>query len=195
VFSRFYDELRLYEGNGIIYVGGDIAHAKTQMSPELVFQISKFFKSLADIAPTIVITGNHDANMNNPNRMDVLSPIIDNITHDNLHYLKDSGVYHMADVSFAVMGIFDKMSSYIKANDFEGKTKIALFHGALNASKTDFGYTLPSKMKTSRFANYDMTMLGDIHKMQYLNRKKTIAYCGSLICQNHGESLNKGFLK
>ncbi len=165
------------------------------MSPELVFQISKFFKKLSDIAPTIVITGNHDCNMNNPNRMDVLSPIIDNLNHESLHYLKESGVYHMADVSFAVMGIFDKPSTYIKAKDFESKTKIALFHGAINASKTDFGYTLPSKMKSTTFKGYDLTMLGDIHKFQYLNRSKTIAYPGSLICQNHGESLVKGFIK
>ena len=33
-------------------------------------------------------------------------------------------------------------------------------------------------------------MLGDIHKYQYLNKEKTIAYCGSLVQQNYGESIN-----
>ena len=33
-------------------------------------------------------------------------------------------------------------------------------------------------------------MLGDIHKYQYLNKEKTIAYSGSLVQQNFGESIN-----
>ena len=37
-------------------------------------------------------------------------------------------------------------------------------------------------------------MFGDIHKRQFLNEKKTIAYCGSTIQQNYGESGEKGFL-
>ena len=37
-------------------------------------------------------------------------------------------------------------------------------------------------------------MLGDIHKTQFLNTKKTVAYCGSTIQQNYGEDSEKGFL-
>ena len=39
-----------------------------------------------------------------------------------------------------------------------------------------------------------MGLIGDIHKRQYLNNEKTIAYCGSLIQQNHGESIGHGYL-
>ncbi len=39
-------------------------------------------------------------------------------------------------------------------------------------------------------------MLGDIHKFQYLNDEKTVAYSGSLIKQSYGESINNhGILK
>ena len=84
-FEKVYDELRKLPINTIIYVAGDVVHAKTQMSPELIHQTSMFFKNLADIAPTIVITGNHDCNLNNRSRMDALSPIVKNLNLSNLH--------------------------------------------------------------------------------------------------------------
>ena len=41
-----------------------------------------------------------------------------------------------------------------------------------------------------------MVLLGDIHKQQYLNKQKTIAYAGSLVCQNWGEHpTNHGYIK
>ena len=43
VFDNFYEQVKSdnYE-NAIIFIGGDIAHAKTEMSPELIQQISNF---------------------------------------------------------------------------------------------------------------------------------------------------------
>ena len=35
----------------------------------------------------------------------------------------------------------------------------------------------------------------DIHKRQFMNKEKTIAYCGSLVQQNHGEELGHGYLR
>ena len=44
------------------------------------------------------------------------------------------------------------------------------------------------------FDGYDYTLLGDIHKHQFLIPDK-MAYAGSLIQQNHGETLhNHGFI-
>ena len=39
-----------------------------------------------------------------------------------------------------------------------------------------------------------MGLLGDIHKRQHLNKEETISYCGSLVQQNHGEDIGKGYL-
>ena len=44
------------------------------------------------------------------------------------------------------------------------------------------------------FDGYDMTLLGDIHKRQFLNDSKTMAYPGSLIQQNFAEAPEHGFL-
>jgi DNA repair exonuclease SbcCD ATPase subunit len=194
VFERTYEEVKKHKDNAVVYIGGDIAHSKTEMSPELVDQLSRLFKNLADICPTILIAGNHDCNLNNRSRMDVLSPIVNNLQHPDLHYLKDSGVYKCADTKFVVWDVWEKEDDYIEAKDFEGETKIVLFHGTVDKSETDLGFFLPSDVKIAKFDGYDMGLLGDIHKRQHLNKEKTISYCGSLVQQNHGEGLSHGYL-
>jgi len=194
VFNRTYEEVKKHKDNAVVYIGGDIAHSKTEMSPELVDQLSRLFKNLADICPTILIAGNHDCNLNNRSRMDVLSPIVNNLQHPDLHYLKDSGVYKCADVKFVVWDVWEKEDDYIEAKDFEGETKIVLFHGTVDKSETDLGFFLPSDVKIAKFDGYDMGLLGDIHKRQHLDKKETISYCGSLVQQNHGEGLSHGYL-
>jgi DNA repair exonuclease SbcCD ATPase subunit len=194
VFERLYEKIKQNREDSIIYIGGDIAHSKTDMSPELVDQTSRFLKSLSEICPTIVITGNHDCNLNNLNRLDVLTPIINNLNLPNLHYLKRSGVYDIADMSFVVWDVWEDEENYIKAKDFEADTKVVLYHGTVDRSKTDVGFSLPGKVTIDYFDDYDMGLIGDIHKRQYLDKEKTIAYCGSLIQQNHGESIGHGYL-
>ena len=56
------------------------------------------------------------------------------------------------------------------------------------------GFKLPSKVKIDLFKGYDLGLLGDIHKRQFINKDETIGYCGSLVQQNHGEDIGKGYL-
>ena len=195
VFEGLYYEVRKNKDNAVAYIGGDIAHSKTDMSPELIDQLSRLFKNLADICPTIIIAGNHDCNLNNLNRMDCLTPIVDNLNHPNLHYLKRTGVYTCADTDFIVWDVWDKEKDYIKAKDVPGdRTKVVLFHGTVDKCETDLGFNLPSDVKITKFKGYDLGLLGDIHKRQHLNKEQTISYCGSLVQQNHGEDIGKGYL-
>ncbi len=194
VFNRLYEKVKENKDNAVAYIGGDIAHSKTEMSPELVDQLSRLFKNLSDIVPTIIIAGNHDCNLNNRSRMDVLTPIVENLNHPNLHYAKDSGIYKCADVSFVVWDCWDKEDNFITADQVEGDTKIVLFHGTVDRCETDLGFRLPSDVKITKFDGYDMGLLGDIHKRQHLNKEETISYCGSLVQQNHGEGLDHGYL-
>ena len=132
VFEKTYNEIKKYKDNAIVYIGGDIAHSKTDISPELVDQVSRLFKNLADICPTIIIAGNHDCNLNNLSRLDVLSPIVENLNHPNLHYLKKTGIYKCADVKFVIWDVWDKEKDYIRAKDVEGDIKIVLYHGTVD---------------------------------------------------------------
>tara|TARA_A100001201_G_scaffold143219_2_gene143950 strand:+ start:235 stop:3384 length:3150 start_codon:yes stop_codon:yes gene_type:complete len=189
VFKQLYKACKELPDNSLIYVAGDIVHNKTDISPELIAITSEFLNTLANIRPTIVITGNHDTNLNNTSRLDALSPIINNLNNKNLHYLKDSGVYRFGNVHFTVFSIFDHPSSYIKADSFDAETKIALFHGPVKSSKTDIGYEVTGDEYTADlFDGYDLSLLGDIHKRQYVDKEKKICYPGSLIQQNFGEA-------
>jgi len=194
VFDNLYKEVKKNPDNAVAYIGGDIAHSKLDMSPELIDMLSKLFKNLSDICPTIIIAGNHDCNLNNLSRMDCLSPIVENLNHPNLHYLRNTGAYKCADTTFVVWDVWDREKDYIKAKDVEGDTKVVLYHGTVDQARTDLGFKLPSKVKIDLFKGYDLGLLGDIHKRQFINKKETIGYCGSLVQQNHGEDIGKGYL-
>ena len=197
VFDRTVESIKKTIGpNDIIFLGGDIVHAKTDMTPELIQSVQEFFKMFADLAPTILITGNHDCNLNNKSRLDALTPIINAMAHPNMYYLKDSGIYQLADKHFVVMSVFDKPKDFIKADEFEADYKIALHHGAVNNALTDIGFKLVNDhVDIDTFKGYNITLLGDIHKPnQYLDAAKTIAYPGSLLQQNYAEALVHGML-
>jgi len=194
VFNRLYEKIKENKDNAVAYIGGDIAHSKCDMSPELVDQLSRLFKNLADIVPTIIIAGNHDCNLNNRSRLDVLTPIVENLNHPNLHYLKDSGAYKCADTTFVVWDCWTDEKDFILSKDVEGDTKVVLFHGTVDKAETDLGFKLPSDVHIDKFKGYDLGLLGDIHKRQFVNKEETIAYCGSLVQQNHGEEIGKGYL-
>ena len=84
VFSQLYKELRKQKVDYIIHCG-DIAHTKTQISPEFVDLCSDFFRNLAEIAPTYIILGNHDGNLRNFSRQDALSPIVEALDLSLIH--------------------------------------------------------------------------------------------------------------
>jgi len=203
VFKKFLKQVKEDKiEDSVIYIGGDIAHAKTEMSPELVQEISWFLTECSKLRETILITGNHDCNLNNSHRLDVLTPIIENLKNPRIHYLRDTGVYNIHNLTFVVYSILDNKENWPSGYDVEGEHKIALFHGPVNKSQTDIGYTVSSNsFTTDMFDGFDMVLMGDIHKRQILqayepdNGLPVISYCGSMIQQNHGEVLeNHGYL-
>ena len=196
-FETLYNNLKSTNlENSIIFVGGDIVHAKTDMSPEMVSLASDFLKSLADIAPTILIAGNHDCNLSNPSRLDALSPIVENLNHSNLFYLRDTDIYEIADTQFALFSIFDTQEKWPSSEALNSKTKIALYHGPVNNAQLDSGMVVSNRqVNNSLFNGYDIVLLGDIHKHQILQtydktlNRPIMVYAGSLIQQSYGESL------
>ena len=108
VFQRIYERLHEEEVDYIIHCG-DIAHTKTQISPEFVDMTAKFFKELSAIAPTYIILGNHDGNLKNENRQDALTPIANALDCENLFLLRDAGETHLGDgFTINVLSVFDE---------------------------------------------------------------------------------------
>ena len=198
VFKKFLKKVKEDKiEDSLIYIAGDIAHAKTEMSPELVHEISWFLTECAKLRETVLITGNHDCNLNNSHRLDVLTPIIQNLGNDRIHYLRDTGIYPIHNLTFVVYSILDDKENWPKGDTVDGENTICLFHGPVNKAQTDIGYTVSSNsFQVDMFDGFDMAMLGDIHKRQtFGDGYEHIAYAGSMVQQNHGELLEKhGYL-
>ena len=192
VFSNLYGYiLTTMKENDIIYIAGDIVHAKTDMSPEVVDLTQEFLCKLSDLLPTIVIPGNHDANLNNTSRLDALSPIIKALDHPNLHYVKDTGAVGIGGYTFVHKSIWDKSEGFPPATDYKKNNgRIAMLHGPVDNIETEHGFVIQNQnVKVSHFENYDLVLLGDIHKPNNeVMGKSHIKYPGSLIVQNHGEA-------
>ena len=194
VFEKLYQALRKEKVDYIIHCG-DIAHTKTQLSPEFVELCSHFLSQLADIAPTYVILGNHDGNLKNSSRQDAITPIVEALDNPNLFLLKDSGEEVLdGDFSLNVLSVFDR-GNWVLPSD-AGKINIALYHGAISNSRTDLGWVMEhGEDDLSIFEDHDFAFLGDIHKTnQTLDHKGKIRYAGLTVQQNHGETNDKGFL-
>tara|TARA_Y100000034_G_scaffold55855_1_gene68407 strand:+ start:81 stop:3239 length:3159 start_codon:yes stop_codon:yes gene_type:complete len=195
VFNELYEKAKELEPD-IIVNTGDTFHTKSKISPEAYQMVSDLFRNLADIAPLHVILGNHDTNVKNASRLDSVSPIIEALSHDNIHYHKNTCEVQFPkhNVSLCVMSILDPDNWYHPVN--KETTNIILYHGAVQGSKTDAGWTMEhGEISLDFLQEFDYALLGDIHKTnQILDDKGKARYPGSLICQNFGETNDKGFL-
>lgn len=204
IFQQLYEYIQKEKDNNpndnnIIVVCGDIFHTKQRLSPEAIYQGIDFFKKLSDIYPVFLILGNHDAVIHNKNKPDSLTPIL---THSSfkINYLKYSGVYRYNNILFNVSSllddglinkdIFNKICSE-KTVDYNpecGDLKVGLYHGPIATCKNDTGFQMKGGFIIHDFSINDYTLLGDIHKFQYLDENKKIAYSSSLISQSFSET-------
>jgi DNA repair exonuclease SbcCD ATPase subunit/DNA repair exonuclease SbcCD nuclease subunit len=194
VFEQLYEILRKENVDYIVHCG-DIAHTKTQISPEFVELCSDFFRNLSAIAPTYIILGNHDGNLKNSTRQDALSPIVKALDLPDLHLLKNAGETVVEpDLALNVLSVFDE-DNWVAPSD-QSRINIALYHGAIGGVSTDVGWVMDhGDHDIGVFAGHDFAMLGDIHKTnQILDTEGRVRYCGSTVQQNHGETNDKGFL-
>lgn len=162
VFEQIYNKLREEKVDYIVHTG-DIAHTKTQISPEFVDVCGDFFTKLAEIAPLHIILGNHDGNLRNSNRQDAISPIITALNNPKINLYKNSGEYIVDSVlSFNVLSIFDK-EGWVKPSSQE-RINVALYHGSINGVVTDTGYVIEHGDDViDIFDGHDYALLGDIH--------------------------------
>ena len=86
----------------------------------------------------------------------------------------------MDNVDFGVMSIFDidKEGKQItdglpNPHNLDGDVRIALFHGGVDKHFYDNGFQVQDdRVMVDTFQGYDMVMLGDIHKRQFLDVDK-----------------------
>jgi DNA repair exonuclease SbcCD ATPase subunit len=219
VFKNLRDDLNKIKPDRIV-VAGDINHHKINISPGSFDLFSELLIGLARIAPTDVILGNHDLNLQQLEQGDSISPIfnLSNLIQDGeekvayivsednkdtldfnkkaIYYYPDSGYYKLAkDLVYGVYSMKDNKILTLEKKE-PGVNYVALFHGQIFGARGDNGHTLQGDnlIKISTFNNFDVVMLGDIHEYQTFRDDESMAYCGSLIQQNFGESIDKGYI-
>lgn len=205
VFQKFYDnlnKLKLSNPNTIVCLCGDILHSKDELKPDTVIQTWNFLKNVADIFPLIIIVGNHDTIEQNGDKIDSIRAILKDRPIKNIHYLIKSGIYLYNNIIFSVSSIIDhkivninncnkllkQFNEHIKKFKKNQIKKIALYHGQVGNTVNNVGVRLKGDKTLDDFGKYDFILLGDVHKFQYLNDNKTVAYASSMISQNFSET-------
>lgn len=203
VFNKFYEDVDKSPENTIICCLGDVLHSKCDLTPECIQMTDDFLINLAKRREVILIAGNHDCTVNNRDRLDSLTALVDESNYPRIHYLKESKLYGIGNILFNNMSIFEDPEKYIRGINIPEIYKntykhiIALFHGPVDNSITYTGFRISNPtIMPELFDWHHLALLGDIHKRQNIQEsnpkehKPTIHYCGSMIMQNHGESIN-----
>jgi len=183
-----------------IVIAGDLVHQKIIISNEQLILGTWFIKRLEEIAPVIIIAGNHDLLENNKDRVDSITPMVQFLPEANINFFKESKCYLDDNIVWCVYSIFEanRRPNIEQARQEFGDDMVyvGLFHAPLLNAKTDVGYIIDHGSSLEIFEGCDMVMLGDIHNRQGFNYKGThVAYPSSLIQQNFGENVSgHGFL-
>lgn len=177
----------------LIVICGDILHNEQINNISEILCID-FFDNLNKLLPTIIIAGNHDYYVGTEYDNDSLQTILYKRQKElkNIYYFRESGIYEVGNIYFSVSSLINnKDGKFISANEipYDGKLKIALYHGPIVNTKTNTGF-ISEGHQIKKFKNYDYVLLGDIHKYQYLEENNKIAYASSLISQNFSETDN-----
>jgi DNA repair exonuclease SbcCD ATPase subunit len=216
VFNRLYDFLEYKRQTlgvqqnvnipMIAVITGDLLHSKSDLSPECVQLAYNLIKTVSSIMPLVIIPGNHDININNLERLDSITPIIADLNKVNpIYYLPQSGVYKLSNLLLYHASVFDYKiidpSNVVYKHEKDLK-HIMLYHGRVNGAVYFNGIEIQDEVNNknnktitpSTFDHYDLTLLGDIHKHQFLETRSrpisNIGYAGSLIQQNMGETIS-----
>jgi len=195
VCSNFIDQMKKMQPDRIV-IAGDIVHSRNQISPELVNEVSWFLSECSLVSKkVIIIPGNHDIVEQNKERMDALTPIIGALGLNNIHYYTKSEVIEDENIAWVVYSIFDNHATpqQLFQNNYNGKTKIGLFHGVISGAVNEMGFTFTHGVDVEKFADCNIVLCGDIHKRQIMKTKSgiNVIYPGSMIQQNYGETVSQ----
>lgn len=184
----------------IILVDGDIFDNHLSIGNEQLVLTSWFLKSLDELAPTVIVCGNHDLVTSNLQRMDSITPLFEMIDFKQTIYLDKelnykSGSYIMDNIVFCLYSIFDSYNKPFFEDlkvSHSDKTFIGLIHAPIVGSETSTGFSMEKGLSSDSFQGLDFVLLGDIHKQQDMNVKGVeLIYSGSLIQQSFGETVTQ----
>ena len=187
-----YDEVR-------ILISGDIVHSKLTVTNELMVFTSLFLRQLQEIAPVVIIAGNHDTIVGNNSRTDTLTGVFNTANFEHCSYLDEqlgykSGCVIDDNVVWAVYSIFDDYAipDMNGMRENENTRIIGLYHGNIVGATLQNGTVMDTGLEGDTFEGCDCIMAGHIHKRQVIKRGDVeIVFPGSLIQQSFGETITQ----
>lgn len=184
VFKNFIEQINKpkLQNKTIVVICGDIFHKKVYQRSNAIILWNYLVKEITQLYPLFVITGNHDYDMTSNDNDWIASTFETN----GFHHLNQCGEYVINNIS---LGISPLNSGKIYKMEESNLTRVQLYHGTVKGSQLFNGNVLNEGISMDSFGNYDYLLLGDIHKMQFLS--DNVAYSGSMIQQNFGESVDK----
>jgi DNA repair exonuclease SbcCD ATPase subunit/DNA repair exonuclease SbcCD nuclease subunit len=202
------DELKLTFNDFIIIISGDVFHHKNSIENYSLLLYKNFIEKLVKLGRVIIFHGNHDKNQSEIDQPSLVYSSSFNI--ENLTILNDTTTFNIDNIGFSYVSIDDTLDIYRNSGRIQDlprfpeiigdvKYKIGLFHGTFAKVKLYNGEEIREDTKPyplEWIKNFDYLVLGDIHKKQIFNYKKTICgYSGSLIQQSFGENvIDHGYL-
>lgn len=180
---------KIKKGN-IIVITGDVFHDKCHLTPESLILFKDFMLKLSELCEIIIIDGNHDVNINNNEKKSNIEASLKSLKSVNkINYLnKNNKIVKIDNINFILTLMNEKVEKFAREKN---EIYVSLYHGTLNGCKTEeYEMNDEKNLNVKDFKEYDITMLGDIHKHQFLNKEKTIGYASSLIQQNYGEEID-----
>lgn len=160
-----------------IVIAGDLVHQKIVISNEQLILGTWFIRKLEEIAPVVIIAGNHDLLENNKDRMDSITPMVQFLGDKEINFFKESKCYMDDNIVWCVYSIFEENKrpniEGAKAEFGDDKIYIGLFHAPIINAKTDIGYEIDHGAELAVFEGCDIVMLGDIHKRSLFLHKQT----------------------
>lgn len=223
VFERLYTDLKKQKPYRIM-VTGDLSHQKVNMSPTSIDLLMEFIVNLAKIAPLDIILGNHDVNLQQIQQGDSITPLFNianraselysetpaqkmflvnnknkkdiDLSQKAVYLYSESGFYDVEDsLTYGIYSCIDGKILELTKKD-PNRKYVAVYHGGLYGARNDNGYILQGDnlIKPTVFNNFDCVMLGDLHEYQSFRDDESMAYAGSVLQNNYGESIKKGYL-
>ena len=199
ILSELYNSLKR-DVPDIIAVVGDVFDTKTRATATNIDDVIKFLSELAEIAPVVMIAGNHDMNCLVPNSLDMLTPVVmdnKNLQPPKLFYWRSSGEYFAHGVRWTVIspdGPLVTLSPDSGNTENDAAPRVCMFHEEMYSAHMPNGMLVKDcRITIDYLNNFDAALAGHIHLRQMITKKA--GYCGSLVQQNIGEDHNShGYL-
>lgn len=193
VFEQIYKDLK---DCGVDYIvhAGDVVNNKVSLTPEVVIMVRDFLVSLSQIAPVIIVPGNHDGLTGNPDRLDSISAIASVIANNNIHVMYKTGSLPLCEgIWVHSLSIYESQGKWRELEIDNRNINIGVYHGTVGNSLLDTGFYLEG-VPITEFSNFDYVFLGHIHKRQYVDKNKKMWFAGSTVQCGYFEEKEKGYL-